>query len=108
MSLKIIMKSLYNNPPHLNIGNNVKVIDLNTGIDISNCVRNIDIKIRQDKWVTAIIECDVGELELTGVDIEEIKSVARNNYKENVQHDHDLPEKKIGEGLECTFISKPK
>lgn len=82
MSLKITLKPIKNNPPYINVGNNIKVTDLESGIDISNYVHSIDIKIRKDEWVTAVIECDVGELELIGVDVEEIKNIAKNNYKD--------------------------
>lgn len=72
MTLKITLKPVDDSPPFVNIGSAAQVIDLESGIDISKCVRNIEIKLYADEWVTAILECDVGELELTGVDVEKV------------------------------------
>jgi len=73
MSLKIIMKPIQDNSPYINVGDNVRVFDIESGVEISDYIQSIDIRIRRDDWVTATIECDVGELELNGIKISEIK-----------------------------------
>lgn len=72
MTLKIILKPINDTPPFVNIGSNAQVIDIESGVDISKCIRDIDIKIHMDEWVTATLECDIGELELIGVEAERI------------------------------------
>jgi len=81
MSLKIIMEPINNTPPFVNIGQNVKIIDIESGVDISKCVRNMVINIFHDDWVGAILECDIGKLELIGVDIKDIIPI-RNDIKQ--------------------------
>jgi len=66
--LKITMKPIEDSPPFINVGQNVKVVDLETGVDLSKGVRNITVYIRKDEWVTAVLECEVGELDLVGVE----------------------------------------
>lgn len=74
MGLKISLDSINGDEaPFIAIGKDVKVIHMESGIDISDVVQKIDICLRKDDWVTAIIKCDVAKLELSGVDISEIK-----------------------------------
>ena len=86
MSLKITMEPVDNKPPYINLGKAVKVIDLDSGADISDSVRDIDIRIRSDEWVTAHIGFDVGELDIDGidtdVDVDEEYIFYRNKYNQ--------------------------
>jgi hypothetical protein len=73
MSLKIKMRPLNEkNPPFVNVGDNIEVTHIDSGIDITSSVFSIDIRVRRDDWVTATLECYVGELDLLGVDIDKI------------------------------------
>lgn len=68
MSLKITLEPIDDKPPYVNIGSAARIIHIESGVDISKSIRNIDIRIHVDEWVTATLECDIGELELIGVD----------------------------------------
>jgi len=72
MTLKITLEPIDDSPPFINVGSNIKVTDIESGIDISECVRNVTIKAFMDDWVTATLECDIGKLELIGVDVEKV------------------------------------
>jgi len=77
MPLKIILKPLNDTPPFYALGKDAQVIDIDTGTDISKAVRNIRISLLQDEWATATLECDIGELELVGIDVEKIFPVTK-------------------------------
>ena len=72
MPLKIFLKPLDDEPPFYALGRDAQIIDMDTGVDISKAVRNINISLLQDEWATATLECDIGELELIGVDVEKV------------------------------------
>lgn len=72
MTLKITLEPINDTAPFVNIGANIKVIDIESGVDISKCVQNVTIYANRDEWVTAMLECDIGVLELIGVDVEKV------------------------------------
>ena len=69
MGLRITMKPIDTAPPYINLGNTVKVVDIESGVDLSDSIKDIDIIAHKDTWVTANIEFYVGELDMDGVDI---------------------------------------
>lgn len=73
MGIRITVDPYCYGTPHISLGNKVKVVHIESGVDISDVVKNIDISIRSDEFVMAKLECYVGELKMEGVTVEELK-----------------------------------
>jgi len=85
MGLKITCLPL--NPPPFTpvvaLGKDIKVVHIESGVDISDAVISINISIEKDEWIMANLVCDVGELDLEGVDIESMISFMRSKEVQN-------------------------
>lgn len=68
MLLKIIGKPIGDNRVMVGYDDSIKIVDLDTGEDITRNIRKIVINIQPDEIVTANLECLVGELDLSGVE----------------------------------------
>ena len=81
MGLRITVDPYCCGSPYVSLGNKVKVVHIESGTDISDVIRNIDIRIRSDEFVTATLECFVGELKMEGVTAEELKDHSMKKIK---------------------------
>lgn len=68
MLLKITGKPIGEGRVMVGYGDSIKIVDLDTGEDITRGIRKIVIDIQPDEIVTANLECLVGELDLSGVE----------------------------------------
>lgn len=81
MGLRITVDPYCCGTPYLALGNKAKVVHIASGVDISDVVRSIDISIREDEFVTAKITCYVGEINIKGVESEEIRDWLSDRIK---------------------------
>ena len=49
MTLKITLEPIDDTPPFVNVGANIKVVDIESGVDISECVQNVTIHANKDE-----------------------------------------------------------
>lgn len=78
------------------LGCDVKFIDMESGIDISESIRSATIDIDNNEFVTTNIVCEVGELVLNGIDIfkfekkgnEEIDNISKDELNNLITKSH--------------------
>ncbi len=68
MLLKITGKTIGESKAMIGNEKCIKVVDLDTGVDITRGIRKLTIDMQPGKIVTANLECLVVELDLSGVE----------------------------------------
>lgn len=72
MGFSITLKPIDSKDPVIALGCGAKVVHIESGVDISASVQEIDISLKPDEWATVKLTCDIAELKLDGLILEEV------------------------------------